>query len=416
MADYLILEDDPLVIKILRHLISLNEGDTLKSASSRQELTDILDAAPAITAALADLDVPDAPNGEAVDDLLQAGVPTLILTSNNDEKMRSRWLSKGAVDYVTKDGRYWYPYAVRMLRQLHLNRQRKILLIEDSAVSMMEMRTILELHQYSVLEAYSSEEALEILAVTPDIHLMVVDHQLPGMNGLELVQTIRYQFPDQLLAIIGVSGVEGCRTQLTLDFIRSGADDFLAKPFNLQEFIYRVNNNTQTIDAHVQLRDQAEKDFLTDLYNRRHFITHSKCIVDQAEISPVSLATLDIDFFKKVNDNFGHHAGDLVLQAVAEAMKNPLKPLLIARTGGEEFSILMPGRNSQEAFQLMDALRQRIADLKIDVEDGDILSVTVSIGICTAEHSDLSSLMNSADEALYRAKLNGRNEVVAVSQ
>ena len=418
MINYLILDDDPLVIKIIRHLMRAEEGETLLTAGSRAELQAILARDIPITAALADLNLPDAAHGEAAGDLLQAGVPTLILTSESDDDIRHQWLSKGVVDYINKDGRYWYPYAARMLRRLHFNRNKKILLVEDSVVEMAAMTSVLELNQYSVLQAGSAEQALEWLTTDKDISVMTVDHQLPGMNGLELIQTIRYKYPERPLSIIGVSGVPLKHTQLSLDFIRSGADDFLHKPFNLQEFTYRVNNNAQMIETHLQLKRQTENDFLTGLHNRRYFLTHSQEMIQQnpAE-NRISMASLDIDHFKKVNDHFGHKAGDIVLRQVAKAMKNQLSPLLLARTGGEEFSVLIPAHSQQEVSALMEGVRQTIEQLTIDVEDGDVLSVTVSIGICTSQRqsTDLNTLLSTADEALYTAKLSGRNQVVSLT-
>lgn len=416
MAKFLLVENDPLVIRIIRHLFNPEGVDTLTVVNSREQLKSELQQDEPVAAALADIHLPDALNGEATKDLLNAGIATVILTGSEDTSARDQWLREGAVDYINKEGRYWYPYATRLLKQLQLNQKRKILIVEDSLVEMESMAAVLELNRYSVIKAESSEQALDILQRDPDIRLMTVDHQLPGMNGLELIQTIRYKFPDRPMSIIGVSAVPRSSAQLSMDFIRSGADDFLHKPFNLQEFIYRINNNAQMIDAYVQLKNQAEQDFLTGLYNRRYFMHQAEDLINKTRSQMrKTMVSMDIDHFKKVNDHFGHHAGDLVLQAVARAMHEELAPLLLARTGGEEFSVLIPAHSAAEVQALMENLRQRIAALKIDVEDGDILSVTISIGACTSMDQDLNTLWNTADEALYSAKLNGRNQVVSLS-
>lgn len=415
MLTYLVVEDNPVVIKILRHLITNTLGDQIVVAETREQAQGmLLDHSGMLAGALVDLALPDAPEGEVVEDVLAWGIPTIILTSASGADVRNRWIDKGVVDFVTKDGRYWYPYAVKMLRRLSLNRQFPVLVVDDSQMCLNSMRRMLELHQYPVVEAHSSEEALRLLTERDDIRLMVVDHELPGMNGLELVQTVRYNFGDRPVGILAVSGVNRGREQLTVDFIKSGADDFLPKPFGLEEFICRVNNNTQSIEALLKLKDQAERDFLTGLYNRRYFLMQaiSRLAPQGGRIN--SLATLDIDHFKYVNDAFGHHVGDEVLKAISAEMSSHLGRFLLARTGGEEFSILLPGRSGEQAVALMDGLRKAIAAVEIDSQDNDTLSVTVSIGVCSSCKMELEVLMEQADEALYKAKMNGRNRVVLI--
>ena len=413
MLTYLVVEDNPVVIRILRHLITNTLGDQLVVAETREMARELLmDHSGTIAGALVDLGLPDAPDGEVVEDVLAWGIPTIILTAASGAEVRNYWLDKGVVDFVTKDGRYWYPYAVKMLRRLSLNRQLPVLVVDDSQMCLNSMRRMLELHQYPVVEARSSEEALRVLSERDDIRLMVVDHELPGMNGLELVQTVRYNFGDRPVGMIAVSGVNSGREQLTVDFIKSGADDFLPKPFGLEEFICRVNNNAQSMEALLKLKAQAERDFLTGLYNRRYFAVQAVSQMAPAGSRVNSLATLDIDHFKYVNDAFGHNVGDLVLKAVSAELSNHLSRFLLARTGGEEFSILLPGRSGQQAYVLMDGVRKAIAALEIDTQDNDTLSITVSIGVCCSSSLSLDGLMVEADEALYKAKMNGRNRVI----
>jgi diguanylate cyclase (GGDEF)-like protein len=243
---------------------------------------------------------------------------------------------------------------------------------------------------------------------------MVVEHELPGMNGLELVQMVRYKYSSRPIGIIAISGVNCGREQLTVDFIKSGADDFLPKPFDHQEFTCRITNSTLATEAFIQLQEQASKDYLTGMFNRRYFSKAADERLDKYNNVKNSMALLDIDFFKKTNDEFGHQAGDIVLKTLSAELLQTFSQLLSARVGGEEFAILMPGINSSRASTLMDGFRRHIEGLLIDVEDGDLLRITVSIGICTTSGGSAEQMFSVADECLYRAKLSGRNKVVSV--
>lgn len=166
----------------------------------------------------------------------------------------------------------------------------------------------------------------------------------------------------------------------------------------------------------VQLLEQAIRDPLTQLYNRRHFDPSferewARC---QRQRQVMSLMLLDIDHFKKVNDQYGHEAGDEVLRAVAQTLTRFFRDEdLVARLGGEEFSVLMPGIGAEACVQRAEALRERLAAQRTALPSGAELSVTVSIGVASypAQGDDPAHLMRSADQALYAAKRAGRNAV-----
>lgn len=415
MVTYLVVEDDPVVSKILKHIIRQSLGDHVVYASTLQDALYLLKQhRQTLAAALVDVCLPDAPNGEAVDAIVTAGVPCVVLTASNNEETRQRFLQSGIADYVTKDGRYWYLYAVKMLERLERNHLFPVLVVDDSKVCRNTMIGMLETHRYPIIEASSAEEALEHLGENPEIRIMVVEHELPGMNGLELVQMVRYKYSGRPIGIIAISGVNCGREQLTVDFIKSGADDFLPKPFDHQEFTCRITNSTLATEAFIQLQEQASKDYLTGMFNRRYFSKEADERLDKYNNVKNSMALLDIDFFKKTNDEFGHQAGDIVLKTLSAELLQTFSQLLSARVGGEEFAILMPGINSSRASALMDGFRRHIEGLLIDVEDGDLLRITVSIGICTTSGGSAEQMFSVADECLYRAKLSGRNKVVSV--
>ncbi|MBU2873768.1 sensor domain-containing diguanylate cyclase [Marinobacter salexigens] len=165
-----------------------------------------------------------------------------------------------------------------------------------------------------------------------------------------------------------------------------------------------------------ELKRQAATDPLTQLYNRRYFMTEGESLIEKARAlgEPVSVVTLDIDYFKKVNDTYGHHAGDLVLKGVAVNLQKFSRDRdLIARFGGEEFMVLLPGADHAEAKGCAERIRQGVEKHSVQVGDGVSIRVTVSLGVTqiNSAKESLEAAANRADKALYDAKTGGRNRV-----
>ena len=169
-----------------------------------------------------------------------------------------------------------------------------------------------------------------------------------------------------------------------------------------------------------ELEQLAMTDFLTGLFNRRFFIQRSTDEVKRAKrnAEPLALLMLDFDEFKKVNDTFGHETGDLALQQVASVMSTSLREIdILGRMGGEEFAVLLPNTSLEEALLLAERVRQSIENISFEKSKG-LLKITASIGVAafTDEMSDIDDLIRNADNALYQAKANGRNCVVAYNK
>jgi diguanylate cyclase (GGDEF)-like protein len=169
--------------------------------------------------------------------------------------------------------------------------------------------------------------------------------------------------------------------------------------------------------AHERLRELTNSDPLTGSYNRRYFMEKLRAELERADRygTPFSVAFVDIDDFKKINDRYGHLGGDEVLKGVAEACLAHVRQIdVFARIGGEEFAVLLPQTAGDDARQLMERLRACVAKLRVDVADAAVC-VTVSIGLAshTGQIREINALMRLADEALYQAKRQGKNQVVS---
>ncbi|WP_417346916.1 diguanylate cyclase domain-containing protein [Ferrimonas sp.] len=404
----LVVEDSATVAKVLLHLFQQEPGievDLAKDFATARELME----RNRYFAALCDRCLPDAPNGEVIEWSLAKGLPTIVLTAQMDEGERSRLQGLGVVDYVIKENRFSYQYAVNLVSRLKRNQAYRVLVVDDSQVARKQVKDLLARHLFQVVEADSADSALMLLA-TNEFKLMITDYEMPVMNGVELVCRVRERPGGDQLSIVGLSGQE----EVSAKFIKYGANDFLRKPFFAEEFYCRINNLIKAWELNQQLWQRANLDYLTGVANRRYLMTQleeARSLTEQNDQS-LSLALLDVDRFKAINDQYGHQVGDRVLQALAKELSQSLERFVIGRVGGEEFAVVMPGLNGDQAWRLIEAVRRKLTSAPLDLGDQQ-LAVSFSAGLCQAapeDHTD--ELLRRADEVLYQAKEAGRNLVL----
>ncbi len=253
----LIIEDSPVQSKIIRNqILALSQFDTLAAYTleeAREALTAYKDK---IFVAVIDLNLPDAPNGEGVDLCLDFGVPTVVLTATFNEEIRKRFIERNVADFFFKGSIQDMDPMVHSLERLFLNQFVKALVVEDSRMSRAHLRHLLETQRFTVLEAADGVEAMEQLEANPDIGLIITDYNMPNMDGFELVRNIRARFKMDRVAIIGVSAAGS--GPLTAKFLKNGANDFLTKPFEVEEFYWRVNHTVSVLEVMKDLRTCQE--------------------------------------------------------------------------------------------------------------------------------------------------------------
>lgn len=334
-------------------------------------------------------------------------IPAIALTSSLDSETRQAVMARDVIDYFFKD-QDGLEDVIRMVRRLITNRTHKILVVDDSTTYCAYLRALLERQHFQVVLATSGEEAVDILGVTPDISMALVDYQLPGMSGYDVIRRIRKRFSSNELPVIGISGQDD--QQIPAQILKCGANDFMCKGFTVEEFYSRVNNMMDLLLSVRELKDAAYKDFLTGMPNRQYFYPTADALIAQTE-EQLGLVMMDIDFFKKVNDTYGHSAGDEVLKVVAECIRSEShSDTLMARLGGEEFCLLTKGVTESALVERMNKLRTLIEGTEVALPD-QRLKVTLSMGVCMRQDESLEGLMEHADQALYSAKENGRNQV-----
>ncbi|MCG9731271.1 diguanylate cyclase [Shewanella sp. Isolate13] len=410
----LVVEDSQMVSRVMRHLLTQElrcEVDVAPDMASAK----VLLAQNEYFVAITDLNLPDAQEGEIVKFVLAKQIPCIVLTGSWDAEQRERLLQLGIVDYVFKENRFSYEYTAKLVKRLRRNQSVKVLVADDSLVSRKFIRSLLEQHLFQVIEADDGISALGTLNDNPDIKLLITDYNMPGLDGFGLIIKVREQFSREELAIIGLSSDSD--ESLSARFIKNGANDFLQKPFVHEEFHCRVLNTLDALDMVTRLWEQANLDYLTNVYNRRYFFNlyEEKLTALAQKQGSLSVALLDIDFFKKVNDTYGHDVGDEILIEFANRLQQSFSAhFTVARIGGEEFVVGFRGLNVDKAYALLDSFRIQLESTPFETSKG-ALNISVSTGVAEFSHDEtVDELLNRADQGLYKAKEGGRNLVCIV--
>ncbi len=256
------------------------------------------------------------------------------------------------------------------------------------------------------------------------VDVIFVDYLLGAKTGLDIIQTLRQGGDRRPVIVLTGQGDE----RIAAATMRAGADDYLVKgdlnPTNLSRslryVLERVENERQRAQLEAELTRLARFDELTGLSNRRYLLERlsQEMLRAQRYNSPLCLLMLDLDHFKRVNDTYGHLAGDIVLSGVARILRTTIRATDIAgRYGGEELCVALTETEIPGARLVAERLRERIAAEVFTTSEGSTLQVTCSIGLATfvSTLKDSSALLALADRALYEAKACGRNRVVVAS-
>ncbi|MCW8335149.1 diguanylate cyclase [Vibrio sp. SCSIO 43135] len=399
----LVVEDSRAFRNYLEQQLS-QAGFEVLAAESIEQANKILQHEHHLLCAVLDYCLPDGQDGEIIDIVLNHDHKVIVLTAMFQEEIREKMLAKGVLDYILKDSMASVSYLLPLVKRLTNNQKHKALVVDDSAVVRKHITQLLE-HQYiSVLQAKNGIEGQKVLSENSDITFIISDHDMPEKDGITMIREIRTDYDKNQLAILGLSGSDD-RT-MTARFLKAGANDFLYKPFNQEEFFCRVHQILDMKEATNELFRMANQDALTGLWNRR-FLFNQVCNGCEKR----NIAMLDIDHFKKVNDTYGHDGGDAALKTLSSILKIYFEDDVVVRFGGEEFCI-QSCAPIQEFTNRLEIMRQRVEKTTITHNEQQ-LSITISIGVTDIE-GDLNEQIKVADDRLYLAKENGRNQIVSV--
>lgn len=411
MKSVLIVEDSKFIRTILKDALQSLHVKTLE-ATSRASAMEYLEHETIIHVAILGLQLPDDSNA-LIDDLIARNIPVLVLTGTISERIRRLILQKPIEDYIPKEDPRSITDAVLKIKHILKRYDTNVLVVDDSKTERARIGAILESLHVKVAYATSGKEAINYMHVNP-VHLVISDYIMPEMDGLEFVLQVRRHHKKESLGIIIISASD--EESVASQFLKIGANDFLKKPYNPTELRSRVILNLELLSLIGKIQALANEDFLTGLYNRRHFDQEVAALLTSKNQNKILLLMLDIDHFKVVNDTYGHDAGDEVIKRLADILRESFnESAIIARIGGEEFCVALEVQDNKEAYNKCEFLREAVHQNPFYVGRKEPLHVSISIGAYHGQKGSLKKIMKLADENLYHAKNSGRNQVVFTS-
>jgi len=405
----LIVEDSHALAKIIAIKISRSLDLKIDIARTMQEAKELTDKSHYLLALL-DLHLPDAEGVEIVDYFIDKNIPSIIMTASVDQELQKNISKKKIIDYVLKDRAESIDYMIATINRVIKNKSHTILIVDDSEVYRRQMKSILSTQLINTITAHDGLEALEIMRNNYDITMVITDYHMPKVDGLELALTLRKEHKKDRLPIIGVSTDK----ESSVTFLKYGVNDFVRKPFFKEELSTRVNNTLDALENVQLLHNFANTDFLTQVSNRKHFYHEMGMYYNKAkkDKTPFALAMIDIDFFKQVNDTYGHDVGDDVIKILAKTIKDNIKGRdIVARFGGEEFCVVLKDIDAIPALKFFESLREKVATIRITVDEEKEISFAISMGVSTTYYDSLEEMIINSDRHLYEAKRNGRNKI-----
>ncbi len=451
-ARVLVVDDILSNVKLLEAKLTAEYFEVVTAHNGIEALARIEDHAPDIV--LLDVMMPGMDGFEVCRrikaDPRTAHVPVVMVTALDQPSDRVAGLEAGADDFLTKpvDDAALFARVRSLVRlkmmtdELHMrestgqnmglldaahtlqdaNPTGRILIVEDRPESVAWFASALQpAHEIASVDTF--EEAL-VRARGGDYDLIVISLGMRGFDGLRLCSHLRSIPEARNVPILAVVN-DGDRRKLT-QALEMGVNDYLTRPVDRNELVARVRTQLRKkryadrLRQNVQLSlEMAITDQLTGLYNRRYMASHLDNLMSSAAAAgkPLAFVIMDIDYFKAVNDTYGHDVGDEVLREFAHRIGANIRGIdLACRYGGEEFVVVMPETDAAFAFTVAERLRKSVETTPIEISRAPYsLTITISIGIAAleGEGDTAEALLRRADQALYSAKRNGRNRVVA---
>nr|MDA3851799.1 diguanylate cyclase [Spirochaetaceae bacterium] len=345
-------------------------------------------------------------------------IPVIIITSNDDMKTRDIYFKKGVVDFIPKASftparlRQHVDYFGQQDKMIAAIQKMEIAILDDSNLSINVITSILKIHDIKNVDSFTAPG--DLLNAEKDYDIYFVDIMLPGVSGEGIVVELRRRFP--LSVIIVVSSLDKYNT--IVHVLESGADDYIIKPFDARLLMARIKSNVRHFLAMGELKQQSYElkkmaitDSLTGARNHRYLFNRLDAEIAHSERHErhLSVLLLDIDFFKSVNDTYGHPMGDVVLKQLAKLfLDNCRKHDIFGRYGGEEFMLIMPDTDISGAYSFSERIREGFQKMKIK---GIEREITFSAGLAEWKGETNEGLLKKADQLLYKAKDAGRNQI-----
>ena len=348
---------------------------------------------------IVDYILPDTKEDEHIKYLLNQKAKVIVMTQFED-KINNASFMNDIVDFIIKEDISIINYLIRLVKRIYKNQFKNVLVVDDSKPIRAYQKKLLKLLNLNVFEAEDGKEALELIK-KENINFIITDLEMPKMNGVEMVKEIRKIKKIDELPILVLSSTDNLFS--TFQILKLGANDFIKKPFDKNEYIIRINNILDIYDYLINYKEERIIDGLTKVYNRFFLENDFEPIFKFYKQKAVAM--LDIDFFKKINDTYGHQIGDEIIAYFAKHIQENLrKDDLVIRYGGEEFLVFMPNTSKEEAYIVLHKIKNSLNPV-------ENIKFTFSAGI-SGEGETLAEMIKKADNRLYKAKESGRNKII----
>jgi len=412
MLHVLHVDRSELFRKIMRELV-VRYGYSITSVTTQAEALRMVAEGP-VDLVITALELDDGTAESLIRTLtkdLHKDIPTIIVTSSDSLELREKFFGLGVMDYILKSEldeeklrRYFEAFYAEDELSRYIRKMR-FAVLDDSQLILRIVSHILTINGIGNVKLFTT--AGELFSTQELFDVYILDIVLPDMSGEQVVHRVRTRHKDAIISMSRFSGEKSLTTVLM-----AGSDDYIHKPFDAAELMSRVRINARSFQLRKRLEYLAVTDGLTGLFNHRHSFERLEKEIHRSKrySHPLSVIMMDIDDFKRVNDEYGHRAGDRVLQAMGQKIQSLIRASDIAgRYGGEEFMIVLPETVLENAVQAGEKIRMAISGKQLG---GVSKPITVSIGVTQyKEGESAEALVNRADALLYRAKMNGKNRV-----
>ena len=291
-----------------------------------------------------------------------------------------------------------------------------VLVVDDNPQNLQVVGNLLKPHNLNLQFVMSGDKVIEAVTEHPP-DLILLDIQMPGMDGFEVSRTLHQHPLYTDIPVIFLTAAYKDEESIVKGF-QSGGVDYVTKPFFSEELIARIKTHLQLKKYKEYLKELSYTDSLTGLLNRRSMLDriHEEKKRTRRSGIPFTVVIADVDYFKKVNDTYGHDCGDVVLQEIAKTLKQTVREQdCLARWGGEEFLLLLPETDGGGGITLSNKLRHVVEEMNVECRSNRIhVTMTFGISDCNLENS-ITECIKQADEALYKGKEEGRNRCIIYS-
>ncbi|MBF0420292.1 MAG: response regulator [Magnetococcales bacterium] len=387
----LVVEDSRSFASLLLGTIRQQLEHPVTLAKSYEEAVKVVEATKTpFLLAILDLYIPGAPNGEIVDFIRKKGIPAIVLTGMYKKDLQDSIMAKGILDYFVKDNIGVIDGVIHFIRRFRKNKQIRILAVDDSRSVRSMLVTFLKRYGFEVLQAEDGQKALEILE-REQVHLVITDYQMPRLDGIQLLKKVRAFHSRDELAVIGLSSVAD--GDLSVQFIKAGANDFLVKPFENEELLCRVTQNIEIIERHQEL-EKLVKRHTSVLENALDAIITTNATGDILDFNPAAETLFGYTFREVV----GGHLTDFIIPPELKdqhlhGMSDHVANILSGQSSGLRKRFEIPGKRSNG----------EIVDLQValtSVRLKDDLTFTAFLQDIT----DRKQLLRSLEETLRAAE------------